>query len=909
MRNKIIIFFVLIFFLAPAVSRAMFMIPQANLTINVNTQGSDSSFSFELTDCPTVVCNSPTQISLQTQNLTVSKSIQIGAFAGEQYWLKEENATGLTINNILCASDNTNDVFWYQANSVNFKPNARSNIICTFNNIKSKTPILIVPGLLGTNINKGDSKLWLDLGHNFTDIGDSFMDPLQFNQNLTPTDTSLSTSDVISKETVNVGVGNLTIYDYTSGLIQEFENQGYTENQDLFTFPYDWRYGVSGKFADGTTNVDLLATKIQDILQQTGSDKVDIVAHSLGGLIVKEYAMNHPTDNHIGKAVFVGVPNTGAPKAIKALLQGDNFGIPWLADSEMKKIAANMPAAYDLLPDQQYYNNAAGSFVSSIDIGYGLGVSEPTEKDLNYDDFKNYLNDKGLNSTAAENSENLHTTDFDNFDLRTAGIDLYAIDGCKAATMTNFLEVKSQDILGNYHTDYDNVELKAGDDTVPLESATNLPIDQNNKYYALVSDHGKMPSEDGIRQEIVNLLSGSNLNISNNLITQDISQCQLNGKAISVFSPINIFVTDQNGNRLGLADDGSIINEIPNADFEMMGDHKFIYLPQDEGEIYTINMQGTDTGTYTIKSQNISNSQVASTEVFSDLPVTAELTGSVLINPSDNTTTLSVKQNSDDSSTTILPSATLDASTSQDLLPPVSIATLNGAPAQQNSYNGDVSANIKATDDLSGVLNIGYNLDNAGYQKVLGDTAAFTVSGEGNHTIIFFSTDNAGNNEQEQTITFTIENPPPPSPPPPPDPSPLPTPSSPSPPPALPSPTSPVASGSGGNAYVQILNKPSPVIENQNFSASQIALTSETPEIQQTPPPVSPTENPKPILKKITNKSNEVIAKTSAPAISQNSHTKKTTNAVITSEQKNPFLASIENLSSWFINLWRRIFN
>jgi len=34
---------------------------------------------------------------------------------------------------------------------------------------------------------------------------------------------------------------------------------------------------VSGKFADGTTNVDLLATKIQDILQQTGSDKVDIV--------------------------------------------------------------------------------------------------------------------------------------------------------------------------------------------------------------------------------------------------------------------------------------------------------------------------------------------------------------------------------------------------------------------------------------------------------------------------------------------------------------------------------------------------------------------------------------------------------------------------------------------------------
>ena len=177
----------------------------------------------------------------------------------------------------------------------------------------------------------------------------------------------------------------------------------------------------------------------------------------------------------------------------------------------------------------------------------------------------------------------MHTASFDNFDLRTAGVDLYAINGCKAATMANFLEVSYKDILGNQHTDYDNVELKAGDNTVPLDSATNLPINSQNKYYALVSDHGKMPSQDGIRQKIVNLISGSNLSVGNNLITQDISQCNLDGKAISVFSPINIFVTDQNGNRLGLADDGSIINEIPNADFEIMGDHKFLYLPQDSG--------------------------------------------------------------------------------------------------------------------------------------------------------------------------------------------------------------------------------------------------------------------------------------------------------------------------------------
>ena len=42
---------------------------------------------------------------------------------------------------------------------------------------------------------------------------------------------------------------------------------------------------------------------------------MDIVAHSMGGLLVKKDVAEHLTDHHINKAVFVGVPNIGAPKA------------------------------------------------------------------------------------------------------------------------------------------------------------------------------------------------------------------------------------------------------------------------------------------------------------------------------------------------------------------------------------------------------------------------------------------------------------------------------------------------------------------------------------------------------------------------------------------------------------------
>ncbi|MCX6718454.1 MAG: hypothetical protein NTY81_02525 [Candidatus Staskawiczbacteria bacterium] len=623
-------------------------------------------------------------------------------------------------------------------------------------NVKTKNPVLIVPGLVGTEMKNGDELLWLDIERMLTNIGDNFMDPLGFNQDLTSADNGVYASDVIKKIETAFGLVN---YDYTDGLINEFKGQGYAENENLFTFPYDWRYGVSGKFADGKTNADLLATKIQDIMAQTGSDKVDVVAHSMGGLIVKKYAMDNPTDNHIGKAVFVGVPNTGAPKAVKVLLQGDNFGVLGLNDQEIKKISANMPASYDLLPSRQYYSEK-GSFIKTInqDI-YNLTYSE---KDLNYEESESFLTgEHSLNALGLANAENLHTQNFDNYDLRTAGVELYAIDGCRAGTLAQVVERKDKNMFGgeetSYSLQYGALPLVPGDNTVPLESATNLPINQNNKYYALVSDHGKMPSENGIRQEIVNLVSGSNLPTSQDngqdLITQDVLKCGLNGKAISVFSPVNIFVTDQNGNKLGLADDGSIINEIPNADFEILGEHKFVYLPQDNGQVYNINLQGTGAGTFTIKNQDISNSQIAKTEVFSNLSVTAELEGQINISPADNSTTLSLNNSPE----IILPSATLDSSASEDLLPPVSTATLTGAIGQPGFYRSNVNANIKATDDSSGVLDMEYNLDDAGWQKISDDTAVIPVSKEGKHSIIFFSTDKAGNNEQEKTITFTID--------------------------------------------------------------------------------------------------------------------------------------------------------
>ena len=69
------------------------------------------------------------------------------------------------------------------------------------------------------------------------------------------------------------------------------------------------------------------------------------------------------------------------------------------------------------------------------------------------------------------NAADLHTdSDFDAYDVRTAGIDLYAVDGCKTGTFGGMAEVRTSNDLGDVLLGYGNVEEVSGDGTVPLAS-------------------------------------------------------------------------------------------------------------------------------------------------------------------------------------------------------------------------------------------------------------------------------------------------------------------------------------------------------------------------------------------------------------------------------------------------------
>ncbi len=652
------------------------------------------------------------------------------------------------------------------------------------------TPVLIVPGILGTELKQGDDLLWADIVRMINPVNsDSFMDKLEFISSMIPKYNNLDILGIIRKKIQKLPTKReITLFDYSDSLINLLISKGYTEGKDLFTFPYDWRYGASDNI------VQNFEGQMQYILNQTDAgravQKVDVIAHSTGGLIVKKYAVNHPTDHKIGKTIFVGVPNLGAPKAVKVLLAGDNFDIYGLNDLEMKKLSLNFPVSYDLSPSLSYYN-LNGSFLKKID-----STQNPVyEHSYNFEESYDYLVNHDANSLGTEmvkNSQGVHSQGFENFRLADQGIDFYNITGCKSHTFesvvenTFYLTTNANDpfnpskTITTKETVYDSPKNVSGDSTVPFESSDSNRALNDHRFYAIKPDHGKMLSQDGIREKIVNILTGSSLptkNIINyNQLIQNPEQCQLKGREIHILSPVDVEAIDSQGNETRLAEDGSVQNDIPGASLQIWGDHKYLFLPDDEGQQYQIKLKGTGNGTFTLRSKTIVDDQETKTEIFPNLPVTPSLLGMVLLGEQ---TQLQLDTDGDGSvDKNILPSSLLNPQQSQDLVPPVSTSTIAGTMGEVGFYRSEVKVTLSALDpvlpgkeaETSGVLKIMYNLDNQGWQSSLAfdplslnqaSSSPLTLTEEGSHTLSFYSIDKAGNKEAFNTLSFTIDKTPP----------------------------------------------------------------------------------------------------------------------------------------------------
>lgn len=100
-----------------------------------------------------------------------------------------------------------------------------------------------------------------------------------------------------------------------------------TLSEDVFYFVYDWRINNEISAAKLKHYIETIIPKIQEA-DDTDYSKVNIIAHSMGGLVTKAMLVNEPSfQNSINKIIFVGTPNNGSVDAYAKLKYG--FSAPY----------------------------------------------------------------------------------------------------------------------------------------------------------------------------------------------------------------------------------------------------------------------------------------------------------------------------------------------------------------------------------------------------------------------------------------------------------------------------------------------------------------------------------------------------------------------------------------------------
>jgi pimeloyl-ACP methyl ester carboxylesterase len=478
--------------------------------------------------------------------------------------------------------------------------------------LTTRDPVIIIPGITGSYLFKdygNEGEIWPNLDALLVSPIDEFLNDLIMNPNGSEQPAfPIKVGDVIRK------AGGQEIF---SELLNLMINSGYVENSDLFVFPYDWRMSNS-------YNTLLLAEKIEDILEETNAEKVDIVAHSMGGILAKTYLVE-AGEGKVDQLIFLGTPHLGAPKSYKALMYGDDLGYSvaflGLNPSRAKIITQNMPAVYELLPSQKYINDNGGYVINQ--------ENENNPITLSYVETKNKMISDGRNISMFPFAENLHD-EIDDLDL--SGIEVHNFVGCGGKTLGEITFKRKLSWVGSSFVMADDFDIKYvnGDSTVPQVSAG--AVESGETYFAKGISHGSMPSASGVKEAIVAILKGEEIPPHESILTTD-QNCNISGKNVSVHSPVELHIYDADGNHAGPKSDGDIENEIPRVEYDVIGGEKFAFLP--DGENYRIVTKATDTGGYdfVVKSQN-ENDEIVSTDEWKLIPLqTTEAEGEITIGP------------------------------------------------------------------------------------------------------------------------------------------------------------------------------------------------------------------------------------------------------------------------------------
>ena len=392
-------------------------------------------------------------------------------------------------------------------------------------------------------------------------------------------------------------------------LIATLIANGYVEGEDLFTFPYEWR-------DSNVLTASFLRNRINAKKEICECDKVDIVAHSMGGLVARQYIQSAHYADDVDQLIFLGVPHKGSQASYLRWEAGEfeagtfNFLTKKFFEAEARKngfvnifdYVRNRPieSVEELLPDSDYLKDKETSIVREYPNNYPRNI---------------FLED--LNTSIS--------------DLFDEDIDITNIIGNSGDNTIEKIRVVTSSDSGlwvhgqpdGFYDDDDSLdnglERGFGDTTVTIDSAS---LDDSVSHITKSSGHRAIVSDSSA--DVYKILTGEDADI----VIDDKKFPSVTVALFQLLSPIDVLITAPDGKKIGKNfETGEEYDEIPFAfysGFETDDEFVTILNPLD-GE-YKIEIQGVDGGgEYGVLTSYISD-EVSITEEISGLTDSGQVT-------------------------------------------------------------------------------------------------------------------------------------------------------------------------------------------------------------------------------------------------------------------------------------------
>jgi pimeloyl-ACP methyl ester carboxylesterase len=262
---------------------------------------------------------------------------------------------------------------------------------------------------------------------------------------------------------------------------EHLQKMGYQKGITLFGFPYDWRLS-------NVNNAKQLMQQIDDALRISQAKQVQLVVHSMGGILARETLLSNPSyQGKTKRLIYMGTPFLGSPRAYQSIKFGYDFGIILLNSETLRQVSEYSPAVYELLPSRlyaekhPYLRETDGKHVNVMP--YNAIFTHPTFQ-------LPYL-------PLAKQAERNH----DRWDKKKLNVPQYSIIGQGQLTLLGY---EYNQVMFNYFALFDQA---LGDGTVPFDSANYDVKDIKKKYY-VTEEHAQLPRNPYVIQQVAHLLLG-----------------------------------------------------------------------------------------------------------------------------------------------------------------------------------------------------------------------------------------------------------------------------------------------------------------------------------------------------------------------------------------------------------------